>query len=335
MATVESATTSELEQYRRELTGYAIACSARPSRPRTRCRRPSCGRGAARAVRGPVRAQVLAVPDRHERLLGHVFWPGAACAADGSRPGPEPRSRTSPRLPEVTWIEPICPTPPDVAAIRARRSGSRSSPRSSTCRRGQRAVLILCEVLRWQASEVGGAPGDGVARSTARCSARARRSTGGRRRGLVASSMRPSVSCSPATSRRSRRTNRRADRADPRGRTAVDAAVLAVADRARRHLHVVVRPGNRLQGLPRRSRRSPRTGRPRSASTSLRPTATGTSRGRCRSRAARRLDRRADVLPGYGAVVPALRAARPHRVARRGRAAPRGRAARGRGAPPS
>ena len=36
----------------------------------------------------------------------------------------------------------------------ASRSGSRSSPRCSTCRPASAPVLILCEVLRWQATEV-------------------------------------------------------------------------------------------------------------------------------------------------------------------------------------
>ena len=36
---------------------------------------------------------------------------------------------------EVTWLQPI-PDPAEEAVARARRSGSRSSPRSSTCRRG-------------------------------------------------------------------------------------------------------------------------------------------------------------------------------------------------------
>ena len=60
---------------------------------------------------------------------------------------------------EVTWIEPapdglVVPEgdPAEVAVAR-RRSGSPSSRRCSTFRRAS-AVLILCEVLRWQASEV-------------------------------------------------------------------------------------------------------------------------------------------------------------------------------------
>ena len=54
-------------------------------------------------------------------------------------------------LPEVTWIQPI--PDPAVEVGRVRRSGSRSSPRCSTCHRGS-GRAILCEVLRWQASEV-------------------------------------------------------------------------------------------------------------------------------------------------------------------------------------
>ena len=57
--------------------------------------------------------------------------------ADARRPRARRRPTTRPR-----WPSP------------ARRSGSRSSPRSSTCRPRQRAVLILREVLRWKAEEV-------------------------------------------------------------------------------------------------------------------------------------------------------------------------------------
>ena len=46
-----------------------------------------------------------------------------------------------------------CPTPPSWSPS-ATRSGSPSSPRSSTCRARQRAVLILRDVLRWSAAEV-------------------------------------------------------------------------------------------------------------------------------------------------------------------------------------
>ena len=57
--------------------------------------------------------------------------------ADARRPGASPPAAIRPRLPSP-----------------ASRSASRSWPRSSTCRPRQRAVLILREVLRWQADEV-------------------------------------------------------------------------------------------------------------------------------------------------------------------------------------
>ena len=59
---------------------------------------------------------------------------------------------------------------------RGSRSGSRSSPRSSTCRRRQRAVLILREVLRWPAPRSRSCSTRPSRRSTARSSGRAPRS---------------------------------------------------------------------------------------------------------------------------------------------------------------
>ena len=74
----------------------------------------------------------------------------------------------------------------------------------------------------------------------------------------------------------------RAHGADPRGRDAVDAAVRPLARGARRHPHLVVRPGQRLPRLARHPRARRRTARRRSASTSRPRPARATSRGRCR-----------------------------------------------------
>ena len=62
---------------------------------------------------------------------------------------PVTRSRRTTRSPGSSR----CPTPPSWSPS-ATRSGSRSSPPSSTCPAKQRAVLILRDVLRWSAAEV-------------------------------------------------------------------------------------------------------------------------------------------------------------------------------------
>ena len=113
-----------------------------------------------RSLRGPRRAALVALPDRDERLPRHAR--AAASAAPGrwiSGPAGEPVIENLRHLPEVTWIEPIpdgLAPDGDPAEVAVARETIRLAfvaalqhlpPR-------QRAVLILCEVLRWKASEV-------------------------------------------------------------------------------------------------------------------------------------------------------------------------------------
>ena len=93
-----------------------------------------------RPLRGPLRAPLLAVPDRDQRLLRHARQPQAPGAADGSRAcrradrrepadaGPDSGSSRCQTV--VSSATPI----PRTSSPAVSRCVSRSSPRSSTCR---------------------------------------------------------------------------------------------------------------------------------------------------------------------------------------------------------
>ena len=218
-------------------------------------------------------------------------------------PAQEPLFENLAELPEVTWITPL-PTPDELAEQRetlrlAFVAALQHLPPK------QRAALILCEVLKWQASE-------------------------------AAELLETSVASVNSALQRARATLATADIGEPselddETRALLERYVSAFEDYdidrltellhedaiqsmppislwlagARRHLHLVVRPGHRLQGLEARPGRS----RQRDAGLGAVQARPGGRRPRAvvadRPRGVRRPDRRADVLPRHAAAVSA------------------------------
>src|SRR6201997_3075166 len=152
VATVQPATAGELEQYRRELTGYCYRML-----------------GSAFEAEDAVQETMLRAwrsLDRFEgrsalkswlyRIATNVCFDQLSGREKRARPmdlGPaqEPLFENLAELPEVTWITPL-PTPHELAEQRetlrlAFVAALQHLPPK------QRAALILCEVLKWQASE--------------------------------------------------------------------------------------------------------------------------------------------------------------------------------------
>ena len=152
MATVQPATTDALEQYRRELTGYCYrmlgsAFDAEDAVQETM----------VRAWRSLERFEGRsALKSWLYRIATNVCFDALAGRERRARPmdlGPaqEPLFENLAELPEVTWITPL-PTPDELAEQReslrlAFVAALQHLPPK------QRAALILCEVLKWQASE--------------------------------------------------------------------------------------------------------------------------------------------------------------------------------------
>jgi RNA polymerase sigma-70 factor (ECF subfamily) len=152
VATVQSATTDALEQYRRELTGYCYrmlgsAFDAEDAVQETMVRAwRSLDRFEGRS----------ALKSWLYRIATNVCFDALAGRERRARPmdlGPaqEPLFENLAELPEVTWITPL-PTPDELAEQReslrlAFVAALQHLPPK------QRAALILCEVLKWQATE--------------------------------------------------------------------------------------------------------------------------------------------------------------------------------------
>ncbi len=154
----------ELETHRRALTAIATGCSARARGRGRGPRDDGAGVEGGRPAGGACCAEVVAVPDRQQRLLGHAAGATSGAAQPGWTLGPASAAEAALGAPltEGAWVQPIaddawsCRPRGDPAEIAAGRETLRLAfvaalqhlpPR-------QRAVLILREVLRWQATEV-------------------------------------------------------------------------------------------------------------------------------------------------------------------------------------
>jgi RNA polymerase sigma-70 factor (ECF subfamily) len=151
VATAQS-TTAELEQYRRELTGYCYrmlgsAFDAEDAVQETMVRAwRSLDRFEGRS----------ALKSWLYRIATNVCFDSLAGRERRARPmdlGPaqEPLFENLAELPEVTWITPL-PTPDELAEQRETLRLAFVAALQHLPPR-QRAALVLCEVLKWQASE--------------------------------------------------------------------------------------------------------------------------------------------------------------------------------------
>ena len=228
MAGVEGSATvapefGQLEQHRRELTAYCYRMLGSPFEAEDAVQETLLRAWREpRPLRGPRRPALLALPHRDECLPRHAQRTGATGAPDGSRPAHEPVAanlNTAPggdldrALPDRTPAESVAESRETirlafVAALQ------HLPPR-------QRAVLILCEVLRWKAVEVAELLDTSVASVNSalqRARATLERPTSARPT-LWRSSTSRTASCSRATSRRSSATTwRRSPRSSTRTR---------------------------------------------------------------------------------------------------------------------
>ena len=218
-------------------TRTATGCSARSTTPRTRCRTTllRAWRG-ARALRGPQLAALVAVQDRHEHVPrpDRQRRPKRVLPLDFG-PATDPAGGVGTPLAESVWVEPY---PDEGLGSRT----ARGAGRALRAARGvelafiaalqhlpanQRAVLILREVLGFSAPRSPRRSTPPSRRSTAPCSAPARRSPSG----SPSAASRPRCARSATTpaegrralhgrdgARRRRRRRRRCWPRTPRGR---------------------------------------------------------------------------------------------------------------------
>ena len=153
---------ARLEQHRGELTGYCYRMLGSPFEAEDAVQETfiRAWRGFDR-FEGRVGAALLALPDRDQRLSRHDREQEAARAADGPRPRaraarPDRLKRCPSVVDRADARRLVVPEDADPAEVAVARETIRLAfvaalqhlpPR-------QRAVLILCEVLRWKAAEV-------------------------------------------------------------------------------------------------------------------------------------------------------------------------------------
>src|SRR5947208_669840 len=152
VATAQSATVDALEQYRRELTGYCYrmlgsAFDAEDAVQETMVRAWRSldlfeGRSALKSWLYRIATNVC-----FDQLNGRE----RRARPMDLGPAQEPLFENLAELPEVTWLTPM-PTPDELAEQRETLRLAFVAALQHLPPR-QRAVLILCEVLRWQAAE--------------------------------------------------------------------------------------------------------------------------------------------------------------------------------------
>jgi RNA polymerase sigma-70 factor (ECF subfamily) len=163
VATEASLAAPDYEVFRRELTGYCYrmlgaASEAEDAVQETMLR---AWRAADRFEgRASVRSWLYRIATNVCIDMGRQVQRRARPMEMGP-PSPPDESRLGPWLPEATWVSPIAddriePVGADPAEVALRRESIRlafvTALQHLPAR--QRAVLILCEVLRWQATEV-------------------------------------------------------------------------------------------------------------------------------------------------------------------------------------